>query len=302
MSKPAIIHEWSEPKEVRRFSSGLMTQMGRGFVPRVLVTAAAILLLLYWFLHRTLPDEVLPALDRGLVRVFLGSVGVCCLPFVYALLGRWGPTNYEISEKRISKSDIAGLRVVLWKHVKGYTPLRSSEFPNVISILVHSKRRGIVLWIAKGDLAEQVMRTFGERCPLIPEDEEERSGKPVPSDFEILQLLLTTVAYSGVVGYLLSGHLSRPTLIVVLVITLLAGPGTIGCLLLYGKKTFRNKNVKFFAYVFNLFGLVLVMLALVLFDFYYWSEVIKELEQRGKIDITSIPRTSLIHPTPSESS
>jgi len=276
-----------------------MTQMGRGFVPRVLVAVAVVLLLLYWFLHRTLPDEVLPALDRGLVGVFLGSVGVCCLPFVYALLGRWGPTNYEISEKRISKSDIAGLRVVLWKDVKGYTPSRSSEFPNVISILVHSKRRGMVLWIAEGDLAEQVMTTFRQRCPLIPEDEEERSGKPVPSDFEILQLLLTTVVYSGVVGYLLSACFSRPVLIFVFLITLLVGPGTMGCLLLYGKKTFRNKNLKCFAYVFNFFGLVLVISALVLFDFYYWSQVIKELEQQGKTDITSTPRTTLIHPTPS---
>lgn len=260
------------------------------------------MLLLYWFLHRTLPNEVLPALDRGLVVVFCASLVLSSLYLIHPLLSRCFQTKCKISDKGIRKADISGEHVMLWKDVRGYTTTRSNDFANLISILVHSKRRKMVLWIPKGELAEQVMTTFRQRCPLIPEEEEERSGKPVPSDFEILQLLLTTVVYSGVVGYLLSACFSRPVLIFVFLITLLVGPGTMGCLLLYGKKTFRNKNLKFFAYVFNLFGLVLVMLALVLFDFYYWSEVIKELEQRGKIDITSIPRTSLIHPTRSESS
>lgn len=260
------------------------------------------MLLLYWFLHRTLPDEVLPALDRGLVGVFLGSVGVCCLPFVCALLGRWFQTKCKISEKGISRSDINGARFLLWKDVTGYTPSRSNEFPGLMSILVHSKRRGMVLWIPRGELAEQVITTFAERCPLIHEDEKARSERVTVSDSETLELLLTSVAYSILAGYLLFAYPSRPMLIIVFGITILVGPGTIGCLLLYGKKTFRDGKLKAIACVFNMLGLVLLMLTWSLFAFYHWSQVIRELEQRGKTDMTSTPRTSLIHPTPSESS
>ena len=278
MRKGKIIHEWKEPKEVKRFISGLMIKMGRDFVPRVLVAVAALLLLLFWFLNRTLPDEVLPALNRGLIGVFVAAIGFCSLYFAYPVLGRRFGTKYEITDKKITQTDIGGGKVMLWKDVKGYTPSEDTEFPKVVSIIVHPKHRKMVLWIPKGELAEQVMTTFSERCPLIRESEAPESRRAPLSDFEILELLLTTVAYSIVVGYLVSVYLSRPTLIIVLVITLLVGPGTIGCLLLYGKKTFRDKNFRGLAYGFNFCGFILLMLTWVLFALYPWSQVIKELE------------------------
>ena len=254
-----------------------MLKMARDFAPRVLVGLAVMLVLLYWFLHRTVPSDVLPTLDRGLAVVFLTSAFLCCLPFAFSLMGQWFPTRCRISKKEISQSGFSGVRFLLWKDVKGYAPSASDEFPGLISILVRAKRRKMVLWIPKGELAEQVITTFGERCPLIPEDEKERSEKVTVSDSEAMQLILGSVAYAILAGYLLFVYSSRAMLIMVPAITLFLGPGTIGCLLLYGKKTFREKNVKGIAGVFNMLGFMLLMLTWALFALYHWSQVIKEL-------------------------
>lgn len=277
LSKPEIIHEWVEPKEVNRFTSGLLIKMGRDFTPRVLIVVAVLLLLLYWFLHEILPDnEILPALDRGLLVAFVASIILCSLFFVRPLLGRCSQTKCKISDREVSKSDINGKEIILWKNVKGYCPSESYDFPNLTSILVYGRPRKMVLWVPRGELAEQVVTTFSERCPLIREDEDRQSEKVVLSDLEYLALLITSVGFAIVVGNLLFTYSSRPALIVLLLVTLVFGPGTMGCFLLHGKKILREKNLKGIAVLFNLLGFVLFMLAWALFALYHWSQVIKE--------------------------
>ena len=278
--KKDVIHEWKEPKEVKRYGSGLMINMVKGSMPRVLIGTAVILLLLFWFFNHTLPEDVLPELNRGLVIVFVAAVLICSFCLAHPILVRIFGTTYKITDRKISTSDINGSNAVLWKHVKGYSLSEHQELPDAVSILVHSRKsRKMVLWVPKGELAEQITTTLSERCPLIQEAEEPRPSTPTLSDFEMLQLLLATLAYSVVGGYLLSVYKSPIPLRVIFGATLILGPGTIGCLFLYGRKAIHDKRLRALALVFNFLGLVLLMLTWALFMFYRWSEVIKDLPQ-----------------------
>jgi hypothetical protein len=189
-------------------------------------------------------------------------------------LRRFFGVKYRIDEKKIVKGNITESKVIYWKDVTAYSISEEEQFPGVILIKVYPKRRRkTALYLPKGELSEQVIKTFSERCSLIAESECASAAKTVLTDYEYLYLLVFSFVYSIVAAYLVFLYRVKRPLILLLII-LVFGPGTLGCLFLYGAKIVKEKSVKGYALIFNFFGFVLFFLYLVLFEFYRWSKLL----------------------------
>ena len=276
MKKSKIIHQWKEPKAVRYHSSDISFKLFKTLIPRVVVLTAAIIIPVYLLLSKVLPEEHLPVLKRGLVGTFFFSLFLCFIFVVIVFSHRFLGNSYRIDEKRIAEFGLNYSKVIFWKNVTGYSVSEEEQFPDVASITVYSKNRKMILWLPKGPLFEQIVGTFNERCPLVSEAECTPPTKTILTNYAYFFLLFSTIVYSIAVAYFAHKHISRLVFPLLLLIFAL-GPGTLGCFLLYGKKIVKGKGITSYAIFFNFLGFILSLLLLILFQLYYWSKIIRDL-------------------------
>ena len=276
-ANPAYI--WKAPREAERYMFSIHVKMWKAVVPRVVCVTAAILLVVFGFLWNILPEDILASLKWGFLGVFGAAMLYCFLFFVHPLFSLVFGTGYEIDEARILKRGITGDTTVVWADVTGYSVLEDQQFPDLVLITAHTKDRRLNLWLSKGRLAEQVITTFAERCALVAESQGAVRVTRLLTDAQYIYLLVLTLFYSLAVGFLLHAHGSVLVLVLVCVVTVMLGPGTLGCLLLYGTRTVKDRFAKAYAGAFNVAGLVLLFFFFILFELYHWSKIIKELAQ-----------------------
>jgi hypothetical protein len=199
------------------------------------------------------------------------------------LLRRYLRTKYEIYEKKILEGDFLNTETISWGNIRGYSYFDDEKFPRIISIRLHLKsKKKKVLWVPKGEISERIVRTFSDRCPLISEVEGERRSRMILSKWEYLYLLAVTLTYSVLGGYFVHKHPPGfPLVLVLILFIIIFGPGTLACFFMYGTKTVKDKIVKGFAFFYNFAAFVFTVLFWMLFEFYYWSEVIRKLAEEG---------------------
>jgi hypothetical protein len=234
------------------------------------------------FLNKVVPKVVFPGLWKAFVGTLFGVVLLCLLQFFLWFTRRLLGTEYEISEKALTRKNIDGIRAIRWKDVTGYSVFEDRQFAGAVSIRVHAKTRNITLWVPRGELLEQVKATFTQRCGCTRDSQDEASTEIVVTEAQYLWLLVFTLAYSIGVGYLAHSwvHSRKSALPIAFAIlgTLVFGPGTLGCIAIYGIKSFRQKDVRGYALIFNFLAAMFLGLFLVLLEIYHWSRIIKELE------------------------
>lgn len=283
MRKGKIIHKWNRPKEIDHELSDLLIKTGQDMLPRLILVMGIILLSLYFFLRWVVPEEVLPNVKKVFVFCFFFSLFLPCGFIVQGLLKRYIRTKYEICEKKILEGDFLNTETISWGNIRGYSYSDDEKFPSIISIMLHLKtKKKKVFWVPKGKISERVVRTFSNRCPLISEVEGERRSRMILSKWQYLYLLATTLTYSVLVGYFIHKNPPRfPLGLVLILVVIIFGPGTLACFFMYGTKMVKDKIVKGCAFFFNFAALVFIMLFWMLFEFYYWSEVIRKLTEES---------------------
>lgn len=275
LQKENIIYRWKEPEKVTAyFSSGIFIQLSKDITPRVLFTVSLIWVPVFLVLSNLAPEEMFRPIARRLIWIFPVAILLCLLYFVQGLLGRFFETKYTIGEKKIVKTGFNNSKVICWKNVTGYSLGKDEQFPDAISITVYSRRIKTVLWLPKSELSSQVIETFNERCPLITEVEADQSSRTIPSDSAYFHFLILSLLYSIGVSYLVFSYRS-PHLF--LLVSMVLGPGTLGCLFFYGWRSFKEKVIRVYAVGFNLFAFFLSSLCWILLCLYHWSKIIKEL-------------------------
>jgi hypothetical protein len=276
LGKPKVLHQWEESKEVSRYSSDVIIKLAKDITPRVLLLAAVIMVPVYLFLRGIIPEEIVPRLRHGFIGAFIFGILYCLYLFLYGVLRRFFRVKYKIDEKKIVKSVITESKFIYWKDVTAYSVSEEEQFPGVIFIKIYPKRmRKMALCLPKGEFSEQVIKTFSERCSLAAESRFTSPRGTILTDLEYLYLLVLSFVYSIIAAYLVFLYKIKHQLILLLIIVAF-GPGTLGCLFLYGMKIVKEKNIKVYALIFNLFGLVLFCLYLVLFELYRWSKLLRD--------------------------
>jgi len=278
LGRSTIIHKWKEPKEVILYVSDLLIGMGKELVPRVLLLAGGILFAVFFFLSRILPEGILPDPKRAFIMTLLVPGLMCLIYFLYPILIRFFTPTYQISDKTIVRRSIFSETAMSWKTVTGYSLFEEEQFPDVLAITVHAKKRKMVLLVPKGELSEQVTATFSQRCTLISERADSPPARTMLTNAQYLWLLVFSLAYSMGIAYLVHPYRSGFLIGFVVVATMVFGPGTLGCIAIYGIKSFRQKDVRGYALIFNFLAAMFLALFLVLLEIYYWSKIIKELE------------------------
>jgi hypothetical protein len=276
LQKGNIIHRWKEPEEVTAYSSSIFIQMSKDITPRVLLMVSLILVPVFLVLSNLAPEEIFRPIARHLIWILPVAILLCLLYFVQGLLGRFFETKYTIGEKKIVKTGFNN-KVIYWKNVTGYSLGKDEQFPDAISITVYSKRIKTVLWLPKGELSSQVISTFNERCPLITEVEADQPSRTILSDSEYFYLLVLSLIYSIMAAYLVFPYRSARLWKFILLVTIVLGPGTLGCLFFYGWESLKEKAVRAYALIFNMFAFFLSSLCWILLCLYHWSKIIKEL-------------------------
>lgn len=280
MGKSRILHKWNRPKEIDFEVSRLLIKTGRDMLPRLILVIGIILLLLYLFLSRFVPEEVFPAIRRGIIGSFICAQLLPCGFLLMGLLRRYLRTRYEICENKIVQWDWLNTESISWRKVRGYSYSDSDHFLNMISIELHLKnKKKMALSLQKGELSEQVLRTFSERCQMMSEDEDQRLKRIILKKWEMLYLLTLSLAYAVLGGYILFTHKLWFLYVISLLVTMLLGPGTLGCFLLCGMRILKDKAIRTYAIIFNAAGMTFMMFSWVLFELYYWSDVIRRLTQ-----------------------
>lgn len=281
MRKGNLIHKWNRPEEIDREVSRLFLKTGMDMLPRLILVVGVILLCLYLLIRHIVPQEVFPPIRRGIIGSFFFAQFLPCGFILMGLIRRYLRTKYEVYENKIITGDLFNTNTVLWQEIRGYSYLEREAFPNVISIKLHGKgTKNKILSMPEGDMSEGVIRTVGERCAFLSQENIKRPIKFIPTKSEQVYALIVTLVYSGIAGYLVHKQLLGFSLAHTLLLTLIVGPGTLACLLLYGGRTVRDKGTRAFALLFNFSGTVLLALFWTMLELYYWSNIIKDLSEQ----------------------
>lgn len=279
MPKPKVLHEWRMPRRLRRDEFKQSIVLARHIIPRILLLTGLLVVPFVWYVASIAPRDILPMdkLVPGLCGLGMLVAVFLFVPGMDYLLGGW----YKIDERMVIRTASLGTNTMHWQSVTGYHLEQDiNDIFGATAIVLHTKSgRTFTLWLDDADLTAQVMETVKSRCPLMDTTATiPGASRVMVSGNERSQLLLVTIVYSLGHAFVLHLCMGRQSWINVylMLVPLIAGPGTLGCLLLYGIRRFKEKIVTVHAIAFNMLGFVLGMVALFLIGFHYCLDLIQQ--------------------------
>lgn len=255
------LFHWQKPRRVK--DAEFRDEMAR-LRPVFLRLPLLVVIVLFgsWYLVQ----KYLPDVDFPLENLAGAAVLLFLLLGLQFVIVRYARTEYRLLEDAIRWNSGQHGQIVRWKDVveASVQPHPLVDGIQIIRLKMRGRRmRSITL--PEGDSAAEIVAAVRERVPkfVLPEDfiEPKRAEPLTVSDqaFLIGALVLYLFAIGNLFWRLPGRWINPYFFCAVLTLTLLLGPGTIGCFILSGFHWLRFRQLWPYAYVANMLALVLVM-------------------------------------------
>ncbi len=191
-----------------------------------------------------------------------GPVGFLVLFLLTCCLFLLSPFRYKLSEKGVS------FETHLWKwdQLSGYRLGQEPDTGGLHSVTVYRNngaRRS--LFLPGTELDQEILSAIAQRLRYLFYEPPQRT-RPGPLSAAAFAFLYTaSSAYAVPLGYATSVRGERLLVWAMLCGTLVLGPGTLGCLVLFRRRFFRRRDTFTLVVAFNLLGVALTALYFVVF-------------------------------------
>ena len=266
--KEEILFEWVASKAVAIESARSFNKYGLTAFPRGFAIITVLLTILYFVFDYLFP----PGFSFNLLKMFLitwlGGIGWMFLGyFIFPWICIFDRTRCRITPQGFRVINGNNPRVLKWKDLKGFVLSESQTIPGQRDITLLTEGRPRIIHLPNNNLDEQIIQYVSGQLPVF-------QSIPLsiyPAKLTFFQkccFILCTVLYSGAVScYIVfkgipsfPGSESEFGGVILLILILFLGPGTICSFGMTGLAFFKNKLFKFYAIFFNLLGLVLLIL------------------------------------------
>ncbi|MHC5054100.1 MAG: hypothetical protein ACYTKD_05210 [Planctomycetota bacterium] len=250
---------WKAPRIPVRMAVADLAKAGARGASRLVALALILCLVIGAVAGYFVPDLEVPWGKVAAASAVL--FGLLALTIV--LEGAFGKTKYTLGQEGVTRESDSKKTVFAWADMVGF---RLDEDRGFTYMVFHMRNGGTrMVLLPRGEEAEGIVRAVAERVPRLDRPPESEGPDVVVGESTGYVLLALTIVYALGVGYLLAAHGGQYTLLAAVVLTFVAGPGTIGCVILYGRKLFRRGNVHSMrlqatAFGYNFLGMGLVVL------------------------------------------
>lgn len=236
----------------------------------------AILIFGFYLLSRYLvgPLEV----EGGIFRVLFGLLGILGYIFFFTVFHELCPDQYKMNDEGIeirSSTSSEGNKMTPWHKIRSFYLERKPDGENADLLVLYLDRGRKVLWLPEDELKDTILTIVKDKVPCQETVSRKRSD-PVISDWAADFLWFFVGVYAVAAGYFLGTVPVFPSLQFWLVIggTVLLGPGTIGCFLLYGRSLWRP-HIRLTAGLLNFVAVCLVFMMAILFWIHHTLQMAK---------------------------
>lgn len=265
LSREKTLLHWKKPRQVRDAEYRTEVAVLRPVLRRIPILIAVVVMVFYGLVRTYLPDVDFP-MDNLLVGVIL----LCVLFIGHFLLSRFLSTEYCLTEKFIRWNVGSSARIVHWKLVEQAT-IQPHPLVGEVQIVRLKLKGGRLATVTfpQDKMTEDICRFIREKVPSLVSPEEftapQRSTPLTGSDY--LLLFSITVLYVYGAGYLfqrmqLHGRFRGAVLEVLMIFTMIVGPGTVGCLVAARFRWWRLRQILPVAWAFNMLATIVTMLVL----------------------------------------
>lgn len=275
-SKPNILHQWSEPKDIRLIASNSLLKAGKWQLCRTLLFIAFLELALYLFFSNVAPDELDINWERIFITVFVAAVLMSSFFFILApLIIRYSTPKYQITEKNISRSDLLNQWNIPFSKIDSFWLYTNEEFPDLISVRINSKKLPPKSFLLpKDETAQQIIETLNQYILQIEPPATEKRDVLNTSPKTFVYYWIFTAIYSALAAYYIAEY-GKVAYLVIIFSTLIIGPGTFCSIHLKGIRFYKDKQTYGLAYVFNFIAMITILLLFFLIKFYQLSKQIQ---------------------------
>lgn len=254
------LYRWKLPKRVRDAEQREAWKTLRPTIYRIPAIILTVVFVFYGLVRLHLPEVDFP-LGEALGLVLFFSLMIAGEGW---LLQRYVPIEYSLNNNSISRYG----RLVRWKHVQQATiqPHPLVEGIRIIKLRITASHRAIVITLPEDNSAEEIYRAIREKVPtwVTPNEFIEPDQLRELTGGEYVLMFTTVTLYEYGVGHLtrellIGGKFTQVVFFGLVYLTLLLGPGTIGCLLMAPLRKYRWKELMFIAGIFNYLAVLLTM-------------------------------------------
>jgi hypothetical protein len=287
MSSNTVLHTYEVPQCIKEAALREIQNLAKKAVPRLLVIVTLLLGTLYLFFKNIAPDELDFNWNKAFLELYLISVGLIVFTFiVQPWLMKFGRTVYIVSEKGMRRQGSPHAWFLKWSAIESYNITRREPFPEIQVVTLNTRRNTRQILLSDGPLADEIIDTVAayvgiQATPVIDLafTGEEPSHKLSKAQYAVLYFI--TAVYSIVLSYYLDlcfmNGTNRDMAPLLLFSSLCLGGGTIGMMILFGPKVFKEKQLVSHIIIFNFVSFALTMFFCVLLIFYHLSELVKKL-------------------------
>lgn len=272
--KPKIIHEWKKPKEVSIHEMKELFRQGKAAAPRILIFTATLLFVLHHFLRSVLPEDFGVPFSKAFIVVFVIAVwGVCSFYVICPLIYGYSRCTYKITDEGIYASGVPRPWYLSWSMMQGYFLSKHEQLTEISVLGIDARGIGKRVYLPEDELARQIISSVAEKIPQM--EQIPNSLKKIElSQGQYICLFLLAIVYLVSVAYYVVR--CRPGSMIAFVLSGIAllGPGTLGLLLLFGKRFLKNRYLLAYAITLNMTVVAMTMLFTLLFLLYHFSKQI----------------------------
>jgi hypothetical protein len=166
--------------------------------------------------------------------------------------------TYTISEQGIGKQGL-GTWFRRWEKIQGFDEV-PTELEKTGKIILKSQKRNLVLYFPEF-MRGRIVSRLGAKTDKI--DITLESGLPTLSFNEWGSLFLASLgwccAFSIILVWQINnvGKVAETIIMLLIILTLFFGPGTLGIALLFGKEAIKNRPLRSYMILFNILALVM---------------------------------------------
>ena len=234
-------------------------------MPRVMIFIGIVVLCIYLAVKHLIPSfEGMPSWEWLAVKIYLVCIAAYLGFWICCVIAPLNSSEYELTDKAVRIVSESG-SVIPWEKISAYSLVKMYGIEKATMLVLHLKKHGgkKTLTLPADDMDQAIISAVAQKVPLFQEQSPEIAGRPVDqsdvSGWAAAFLYALTVTYATVFGYLIGTQMTLTTFWICLLIgTALFGPGTLGCLMLYGGgKLFQGRIV--YVVGFNMLALGLLM-------------------------------------------
>ena len=157
---------------------------------------------------------------------------------------RFSRTIFLITEKGIRMS--CGLKMFFepWARIKGYWLSQHEQFPELTMVTLQLKKWKRTLILPEDEQADKIIGTISQRIPKVDLKEPVDRPRTSLTKLQYIYLVILTLVYLIFFTYVILKTGSRNVQLAFVLLALLLGPGTLGSIHMFGKKSFKDNGIK----------------------------------------------------------